>query len=108
MGEQGDHEHHGLCRGTQPLEDSPFAGAERFVSRVADEALLFVRMDTNIALAGLASGRAVLIGAAYGCGVHDTPPGCAWTHCHEKYVWAPPLLYNFTAPRFDAELSAFR
>src|SRR5919197_415965 len=46
-------------------------------------------MDTNIALAGLASGMAVLIGAECGRGVHDTPPGCAWKHCHEKYVWTP-------------------
>src|SRR5215471_11271659 len=46
-------------------------------------------MDTNIALAGLASGMAVLVGAEYGRGVHDTPPGYAWQHCHEKYVWTP-------------------
>src|SRR5499427_10694103 len=46
-------------------------------------------MDTNMALAGLASGRAVLVGAACGRGVHDTPPGYAWQHCHEKYVWTP-------------------
>jgi hypothetical protein len=46
-------------------------------------------MDTNIALAGLASGMAVLVGAECGRGVHDTPPGYAWQHCHEKYVWTP-------------------
>src|SRR5215831_20986831 len=46
-------------------------------------------MDTNIALAGLASGMAVSIGAAYSRGVHDAPPGWAWKHCHEKYVWTP-------------------
>jgi len=56
---------------------------------VADEALLFLRMETNIALADLASGMAVPMGAEYGCGVHDAPPGCAWTHCHETYVWTP-------------------
>src|SRR5262249_1901545 len=43
----------------------------------------------NIALAGLASGMTVLIGAEYGRGVHDAPPGCAWKHRHEKYVWTP-------------------
>jgi len=37
----------------------------------------------------LASGRAGPIGAACGCGVHDAPPGCAWKHCHEEYVWTP-------------------
>ena len=26
MGEQGHHEHHGLCRGAQAIEDGPFAG----------------------------------------------------------------------------------
>src|SRR2546423_14963384 len=46
-------------------------------------------MDTDMALASLASGRAVLIGAECDCGVHDAPPGCAWKHCHEKYVWTP-------------------
>src|SRR4029434_4446272 len=73
----------------QPIEDRPCAGAEGCVTRVADEALLLLRMDTNIALAGVASGMAVLIGAEYGRGVHDPPPGCAWKHCHEKYVWTP-------------------
>src|SRR4030095_10758234 len=89
MGEQGHHEHHGLCRGTQPIEGRPFTGAEGFVTRVADEALLLLRMDTDIALTRLASSRTVLIGAEYGRGVHDAPPGCAWKHCHEKYVWTP-------------------
>jgi hypothetical protein len=42
----------------QPIEDCAFAGAEGFVTRVADEALLLTRMDTNIALASQASGRA--------------------------------------------------
>jgi hypothetical protein len=53
---------------------------------VAEEALLLLRMDANIALAGLASGIAVPIGAEYGRGGHDTPPGYAWKHGHEKYV----------------------
>src|SRR5262245_15501113 len=89
MGQQGHHEHHSLCRGAQPIEDGPCAGAEGCVTRVADEALLLLGMDTNIALAGLASGRAVLVGAECGRGVHDTPPGYAWQHCHEKYVGTP-------------------
>src|SRR5262249_54014834 len=58
-------------------------------TRVADEALLLLRMDTNVALAGLASSMAVRIGAEYRCGVHDAPPGYAWNHCHEQYVWTP-------------------
>src|SRR4029450_886234 len=53
-------------------------------------------MDSNIALAGLASGMAGLIGAECCRGVHDTPPGCAWKHCHEKYVWTP--VFFTTSP----------
>src|SRR5262249_20269397 len=55
----------------------------------ADEALLLLRMDTDIAPADLASGRAVPVGAECRPGVHDAPPSCAWKHCHEKYVWTP-------------------
>ena len=69
MGEQGHHEPHGLCRGAQAIEVRTSAGAEGFVARVTDESLLLPRMDTNIAMASLASGRAVLIGAEYDRGV---------------------------------------
>jgi hypothetical protein len=80
------------------------------MTRVADEALLLLRMDPNIALAGLASGMAVLIGAECSRGVHDTPPGCAWQHCLEKYVWTPVffttsphhgLLQSYLEPHWD-------
>src|SRR5215470_11515473 len=89
VGQQGHDEHHCLCRGAQPIEDGAFAGAEGFVTLTADEAPLLLRMDTNIALAGLASRMAARIGAAYRCGVHDAPPGYAGKHGHEKYVWTP-------------------
>jgi hypothetical protein len=55
-------------------------------NRVAEEPLFLPRMDTDIALANLASSRAVPIGAECRPGVHDVPPGCAWKHGHEKYV----------------------
>src|SRR5262249_49137301 len=80
---------HGLCRGAQPIEDGACAGAEGFVTRVADEALFLLRMDTDIAHACLASGRTMRIGTECRRGVHGAPPGCAWKHCHEKYVWTP-------------------
>ena len=51
-----------------------------------------MRMESNIALASVASGMAVPIGAAYGRGVHDTPPGRVWKHDHEKYVWTRMAL----------------
>src|SRR5947207_8569703 len=74
MGEQGHDEGHGLCRGAQPIEGRAFGGAERLVTRVTDEPLLLLRMDTDIALAGLASGRASEIRAEYRGGVHDDSP----------------------------------
>src|SRR5215216_5936207 len=99
VGEQGHDEHHRFCRGAQPIEDGPLAGAEGFVTRLADEALLLPRVDTNITLAGLASRMAARIGAEYRCGVHDDPPGYAGKHCHEKYVWTPVCLT--TSPHHD-------
>jgi len=89
MGEQGHDDDHGLGRGAQPIEDSPFAGAERFVTLMADEPLFLPRMDTDIAPADLASGMAVPVGAECRRGVHDAPPGYAWNYCHEKYAWTP-------------------
>src|SRR5262249_28940144 len=46
-------------------------------------------METDMALTRLASSRTVLLGAESSRGVHDAPPGWAWKHCHEKYVWTP-------------------
>jgi hypothetical protein len=53
-------------------------------------------MDTDIALTDLASGMAVPVRAECRCGVHDAPPGYAWNHCHEKYVWTP--VFFTTSP----------
>src|SRR6516165_4973614 len=103
MGEQGHDDHHSLCRGAQPIEDGAFAGAEGLLTRVTDEALLLPRMDTNVALARLASGRAVLIGAEYGCGVHDSPPGCVWKHAKRSMSGPPFLLQmSFTTVKWRA------
>jgi hypothetical protein len=63
MGKQGHDDDHGLGRGAQPIEHCACGGAERFVTRVADEALLLLRMDTDIALADLASGMTVPVRA---------------------------------------------
>jgi hypothetical protein len=99
MGEQRHHEAHGLGRGAQAVKRGAFGGAERLMALVADEPLFLLRMDTDIALASLASSRAVSIGAECGCGVHDAPPGCAWKHCHEEYVWTPFVFT--TSPYHD-------
>src|SRR5207302_65998 len=104
MGEQGHDEHHRLCRGAQPIKDGPCAGAEGLLTRVTDEPLLLLRMDTNIALADLASGRAVAIGAECRRGVHDAPPGCAWKTLPREVCRDPRFLYNCTTPRFGVEL----
>src|SRR5262245_6084945 len=89
MGEQRHDEAHRLGCGAQAVKHRAFGGAERLMALVADEPLFLLRMDTDIAPASLASGRAVPIGAECGCGVHDAPPGCAWKHGHEEYVWTP-------------------
>src|SRR5262245_8797610 len=99
MGQQGHHDDHGLCRGAQPIEDGTVAGAAGLMILVADAALLLARMATDIAHTHLASGMAVPIGAEYRRGVHDAPPGCAWKHRHEKYVW-PPVFFT-TSPHHD-------
>src|SRR6266702_8302746 len=103
MGEQGHDDHHGLCRGAQPIEDGTFAGAEGFVTRVTDEPLFLLRMDTDIALARLASGRTVPIGAECGCGVHDGPPGVVWKHA-KRSIFGPPfsLQVRFTTVKCRA------
>ena len=59
------------------------------MARRAEEPFVLARVGTNIALACLASGGARQIGAEYGRGVHDDPPGCVGKHCQEKYVWTP-------------------
>src|SRR5437870_2924306 len=74
MGEQGHDEGHGLCGSAQSVKHRAFGGTERLVTGVTDEPLLLLRMDTNSAWAGLASGRAREIGAEYGGGVHDDSP----------------------------------
>src|SRR6516165_8391930 len=104
MGEQGHDDHDRLCRSAQPIEDGAFACAEGCVTRMTDEPLLLLRMDTDIALAALASGRTVLVGAECRRGVHDAPPGCAWKTLPRDVCLDPRLLYNCTVPRFGVEL----
>src|SRR5262249_23050269 len=78
-------------------------GAERLLARVADEPLFLLRMDTDIAPASLASGRAMLIGAECGCGVHDSPPGFVWKAGQEEYVGPPfSLQVRFTTVKCKA------
>src|SRR5262245_56704660 len=88
MGEQGHDEHHGLGRGAQPIEDRAFCSAEGLLTRVTDEPLLFPRMDTDIALASLASGRAVPIGAKCRCGVNPS----MWPLLSSPFEHFLPLL----------------
>src|SRR6266705_3110366 len=103
MGGQGHDDHHGLCLCAQQIEDGTFAGSEGFVTRVTDEPLFLLRMDTDIALARLASGRTVPIGAECGCGVHDGPPGVVWKHA-KRSIFGPPfsLQVRFTTVKCRA------
>src|SRR6266516_3958095 len=79
MGEQGHDEGHGLCRSAQPIKHRAFGGAERLVTLRTHEAPVSLRMDANVALANLASGRTRQIGAE--C--------CGGEHPKKKYVWTP-------------------
>src|SRR5215472_19193443 len=74
---------------------------------VADEPLFLLRMDTDIALASLASGRAVPMGAEYRRGIHamlllvvrgSVPRGV----CRD-----PHFRYKCASPRLRAELPLF-
>src|SRR5262245_51964012 len=103
MGEQGHDDHDRLCQSAQPIEDGAFASAEGFVTRMTDEAPLLLRMDTNIALAGLASSRAMPVGAACGCRVHDSPPGFVWKQA-KRSMLPPHFRYKCASPRLSAEL----
>lgn len=58
-----------------------------------------------MAFAYLPSGGAREIGAKYRRGVHAGPPGCAWKHCQEKYVWT---LVSFTISPHHALCGATR
>src|SRR5215467_6101756 len=70
---------------------------------MTDEALLLLRMDTDIALAGLASGRAMPVWAECGGGVHDSPPGFVWKQA-KRSMLDPHFRYKCASPRFSAEL----
>src|SRR6516165_4633514 len=60
-------------------------------------------MDTDIALARLASGRAVPIGAECGCGVHDGPPGFVWKQAKRSMLGPPfSLQVSFTTVKCRA------
>src|SRR5205823_6874467 len=89
MGAEGPNDDHRLGGGAQPREDGALCRADGLLTRGTDAPRFLPRMASDRALASLASRRAVAIGAECGCGVHDAPPGCAWKHCHEEYVWTP-------------------
>src|SRR6516164_9211933 len=62
-------------------------------------------MDTDIALARLASGRAVPIGAECGCGVHDGPPGFVWKQAKRSMLGPPfSLQVSFTTVKCRATI----
>src|SRR5215831_2647873 len=68
---QRHHKTDRLRGGPQAIEGRPFCGGEGLVALRAHEASVLARVDPNVALAGLASGRTCQVGAEYGSGVHD-------------------------------------
>jgi hypothetical protein len=90
MCQQRDHQAHRLGRGPQALQRRAFCSRERLMARRAEEPLVLARVEAHIALAGLASGGALQIGAEYDGGVHDSPPGFAWEHT-KRSMSDPPF-----------------
>src|SRR5439155_22207950 len=88
--DQGHDIHNGLCRVEESIEGGVFAGDEGFETPMTDKPFYPLRMDTNIALARLTSGRTVTIGTECGCGVHDGPPGVVWKHA-KRSIFGPPF-----------------
>ena len=72
--QERQHERHGLGWRPQAVERRPFRRGEGLAALRADEAFVLARMDANIALAALASGRTRRIRAECGGGVHACPP----------------------------------
>ena len=106
MGQQGHHEHHGLCRGAQAIEDRTSAGAEGFVALVTDESLLLPRMDTNVALASSASAGQCSLGQNMIVGSMMVLLGCVWKHAKRSMSGPPFLLQvSFTTVKWRATTS---
>ena len=71
---QGHDPGHRVRRRPQTIQRRASGGGEGLVTLGTDEAFLLTRVDANVALAGLASGRTRQIGAEDGRGVHAHPP----------------------------------
>src|SRR5215813_3944243 len=71
--QERQHEHHGLGWCPQAVERRPFRCGEGLAALRAEEAFVLARMDTNIALTALASGRTRRIRAECCGGVHAYP-----------------------------------
>ena len=76
MGKQRDDQRHKVTRGAQTIKDGPGRCGKGLATLCADEAPVLARMDANIPLTGLASGRTRHIGAECRGGVHACPPRC--------------------------------
>ncbi|HYN25454.1 MAG TPA: hypothetical protein VES69_10470 [Pyrinomonadaceae bacterium] len=63
MGQQGEHEGHGLRRGPQAIERGVLGGCEGLAALCTNEPLVLARVDANVTLAHLASGGTREIGA---------------------------------------------
>lgn len=59
MRHQRDDQGDGLRRGAKPIKHGAFRLGEALLARCADEPFVLLRVDTAVALAGLAPGRAL-------------------------------------------------
>src|SRR5215510_2547995 len=93
MREQCHHGYNQLSRRTQPVEDRAFRRREGFVALLTDKPLLLARVDTDIALADLASGRTCQVRAKYSRGVHAGSPLLVLLgSMPRRSIAGPPLL----------------
>src|SRR5262249_7989319 len=90
MSEQRDHEADRLRSRPQAIHGGPFGSADRLVAGGTQAALLLTRVDADVALAALASGRTRQVRAECCCGVHTCPPSSVGEPT-KRSMFGPPF-----------------
>ena len=86
-----------LCRELHALAPRALGRTQRLMAQPLEEPRGLPRVDTKVALASLASGRARARGTTYGCGVRDCPPGGAGEH-PKRRMFGPPCSFQAHLP----------
>jgi len=101
---QGHHAGHRLSRSPQTIHRRTFCAGEGLPALGADEPFILTRMNANVALAGLASGRARQIGAEYSRGVMTILLLALRGSVPKGVCLDPRSCYKRASPRFSVEL----